>query len=142
MTNFPVAAKFFLAARRVVVIGLVRNPNPNTLRVLKTGAMLVRLPAGTVHRVVEGRARLINPGGVGAHRIVYAVLRYEEEAAGGGWPDGDGDEAAIETAARLRITIRNKPAAEPEEDLPIVVDDPQPQPGGNPPLDGDIDLYA
>lgn len=139
MTNFPVAAKFFLAARRVVVIGLVRNPNPNTLRVLKTGAMLVRVPAGTVHRVVEGRARLINPGGVGAHRIVYAVLRYEE-AAGEGWPDGD--EAAIETAARLRITIRNKPAAEPEEVLPIVVDDPQPQAGGNPPLDGDIDLYA
>ncbi|WP_165243654.1 hypothetical protein [Paludisphaera soli] len=142
MASLPVAVKFFLNQRKIVVIGVLRNPSPNKLRVLRTAQMLAKLPDGSERSVGVGRAKIVDPGGTGPFRLMLATFQYAN-ALGAFTDECEEVEDPRGTPAQLKITIKNTPeGTNDEEELPIIVDDPDPNQGGNPPLDGPIDLYA
>ncbi len=142
MVNLPVAVKFFLNQRKIVVVGALRNPNPNRLRVLRTAQMIATLPDGSERSVGVGRAKIVDPGGTGPFRLMIATFLYAD-SRGAFTDDYEDVELPTGTTAQLKITIKNTPeGTNDEQQLPIIVDDPDPNQGGNPPLDGPVDLYA
>lgn len=143
MANFPVAVKFFPNNNKVVVLGALKNPNPNKLRVLKTAQMLVRLPDESQPRSVGiGRAKIIDLPAGSVYKLIIATFQYA--AAADEKSGEEGDKGATGTSAQLEITITNTPTSDPTnpQELTISVEDPAPNATGNPPLDGPIDLYA
>src|SRR5690349_14480421 len=79
MLNIPMAIKVFPDYSRVVVLALIRKPNPNKLRVVRTANMLVKLQDGTITRsVVSGTARVLDVPGEFAYKVVVANFKYAD----------------------------------------------------------------